>query len=496
MVTGRQKDDGMAGQAPGRATDRRNSRGRARMAGVYALIIAAGIAVFMLIRDRGEQLTALPEIGLPASTVLVPPDADMLFHVLLALTVIIITARLMGFLFNLMKQPAVIGEIVGGILLGPSLLGRMAPGVSAALFPGGVSPFINVIAQLGVILYMFMVGLDLDLREVSKNGHATLVMSHASILVPFVLGSALALEIYPLLSPGDVPFTVFALFLGVSMSVTAFPVLARILTDLGLCRTRMGALSLTCAAIGDATAWCLLAFVVSVAQAQAVSAVRTLVFTVSFVVIVMAVIAPLVRRRLLPYLERSGRLTRSGLAMIFAAMLLSAISTELIGIHALFGAFLLGAVIPCDSKAAHELKGNIEGIVSVLFLPAFFAYTGLRTQIGLVSGGTAWMMCAAIIAVACLGKFGGAMLAARFSGLGWRDSSALGILMNTRGLVELIVLNIGLDLRVITPQLFAMLVIMALFTTFLTTPVLQLLTRRHPWDRPGVSPGATSRGLQ
>ena len=460
----------------------RSRHGWARMAVVYALMIAAGISAFLLIRDHGERLTALPDIGLPASAVLVPPDADILFHVLLALTVIIITARVSGYLFGLLRQPTVIGEIVGGILLGPSLLGRIAPGVSAALFPAEVSPFINVIAQLGVILYMFMVGLELDLRAVSRDGHSTLFISHASILLPFILGSALALALYPLLSPGDVPFTVFALFLGVSMSVTAFPVLARILTDMGLCRTRMGALSLTCAAIGDATAWCLLAFVVSVAQAQAMSAVRTLALTVSFVVIVLSVIAPLVRRKLLPYLERSGRLTRSGLAIVFAAMLLSAISTELIGIHALFGAFLLGAVIPCDSKAAHELKASIEGIVSVLFLPAFFAYTGLRTQIGLVSGGTAWLACGAIIAVACLGKFGGSVMAARLTGLGWRDSSALGTLMNTRGLVELIVLNIGLDLRVITPQLFAMLVLMALFTTFMTTPALQLMTRGHPID--------------
>lgn len=473
----------MKKEAPGSVTDSPNRRGWARMAVVYLLMITAGISVFLLIRDRGERLTALPEIGLPASTVIVPPDADTLFHVLTALTVIIITARLCGFLFSLLRQPAVIGEIVGGIMLGPSLLGRVAPGVSAAVFPEAVSPFINVIAQLGVILYMFMVGLELDLRAVSKSRHATLVISHASILVPFILGSALALAIYPVMSPGDVPFTVFALFLGVSMSITAFPVLARILTDLGLCSTRMGNLSLTCAAIDDATAWCLLAFVVSVAQAQAMSAIRTLAFTVSFVVIVLVVIAPLVRRWLLPYLERSGRLTRSGLSIIFAAMLLSALSTELIGIHALFGAFLLGTVIPCDSKAAHELKGSIEGIVSVLFLPAFFAYTGLRTQIGLVSGGTAWLMCGAIIAVACIGKFGGSFMAARLTGLGWRDSSALGILMNTRGLVELIVLNIGLDLRVITPQLFAMLVMMALLTTFMSTPSLQLLTRGHPWER-------------
>jgi Kef-type K+ transport system membrane component KefB len=446
----------------------------------YTLMIGGTIVLFLLIRSRGELLKAPLATGLDVSRT-GAASLDTLLHVLLALAVIIITARVVGILFGYLQQPAVIGEVVGGILLGPSLLGRLSPELSTMLLPSATAPFLGVIAQLGVILYMFLVGLELDLRVVAKSGHATLAISHASIIVPFLLGSVLALVLYPLLSTNTVPFTVFALFLGVSLSVTAFPVLARILTDKRLHRTRMGALALTCAAVDDATAWCLLAFVVSIAQAQAMAAVRTLLLTVSFVALVLGVVAPLVRRYLLPYLERTERLTRSGLTIIFVAMLVSALATELIGIHAIFGAFLLGAIIPSGTRVATELTNRLEDVVSVLLLPAFFAFTGLRTQIGLLSSSSDWLICAAIIAVACVGKFGGSLVASRLAGLKWRDSAALGVLMNTRGLVELIVLNIGLDLRVISPSLFAMLVIMALVTTFMTTPILHLLIRHHPW---------------
>lgn len=424
--------------------------GRVKVFLFYSLMISGTVALFLLIRGQGERLNAPPATSPDSSAVPGSASLDTLLHVLLALAVIIITARLVGALFSYLKQPAVIGEVVGGILLGPSLLGRIFPELSATLLPTATAPFLGVIAQLGVILYMFMVGLEVDLRVIARSGHATLAISHASIIVPFLLGSVLALVLYPILSTSDVSFTVFALFLGVSLSVTAFPVLARILTDMRLHRTKMGVLSLTCAAVDDATAWCLLAFVVSIAQAQAMAAVRTLLLTVVFVAIVLGGVAPLVRRYLVPYLERTERLTRSGLTVLFVAMLVSALSTELIGIHAIFGAFLLGAVIPSGSRAAKELTSRLEDVVSVLFLPAFFAFTGLRTQIGLVRGGSDWLICAAIIFVACLGKFGGSLLAARLTGLAWRDSAALGVLMNTRGLVELIVLNIGLDLHVIS----------------------------------------------
>jgi Kef-type K+ transport system membrane component KefB len=325
---------------------------------------------------------------------------------------------------------------------------------------------------------MFLVGLELDPALLRKRGHTTVAISHASIVAPFLLGATIALFLYPKLSTSDVPFTCFSLFLGVSMSVTAFPVLARILTDRGIHKTRMGAIALTCAAVDDVTAWCMLAFVVSVARAQAAGAVATIAMALGFIALMIAVVRPAMVRLSLVYGNR-GRLTQGVMASIFIALLISASATELIGIHAVFGAFALGAVIPHDSGMARELTDRLEDIVIVLLLPAFFAYTGLRTQIGLLSGYEQWMMCALIVVVASAGKFGGSVVAARITGLNWRDSSALGVLMNTRGLMELIVLNIGLEMNVISPTLFAMLVIMALVTTFATTPILHLITRHR-----------------
>jgi Kef-type K+ transport system membrane component KefB len=312
-------------------------------------------------------------------------------------------------------------------------------------------------------------------------------ISHASIIVPFLLGVTLALELYPVLSTTDVSFTVFALFLGVSLSVTAFPVLARILTDRKISRSRMGAVALTCAAVDDVTAWCLLALVVGIAQQRAQDAIRVVFLTILFVAVVLGVVAPQVRRAL-PRLDRSADLTRTELSIVLVAMLVSAMTTEYIGIHGFFGAFIFGAIIPHGTRIAREINHRLNDVVAILFLPAFFAFTGMRTQIGLVSGSRSWLLCGLIVVVACIGKFGGTVIASRWAGLRWRDSAALGILMNTRGLVELIVLNIGLDLGVISPTLFTMLVIMALVTTFMTTPVLHVLLRRHPWIELAVPP--------
>jgi Kef-type K+ transport system membrane component KefB len=327
---------------------------------------------------------------------------------------------------------------------------------------------------------MFLVGLELDPALLRKRGHSTVAISHASIIAPFLLGSGLALLLYPTLSSSRVSFTVFALFIGVSMSITAFPVLARILTDRRMNRTRMGSVALTCAAIDDVTAWCLLALVVGIAQAHAAAAIRPILLTLAFIAVMLGVVGPLVRRGL-PVVERSPRLSRAGLAVVLVVGLLSAMATEAIGVHGIFGAFVFGAVIPADSPIVAEIKHRLEDLLAVLFLPVFFAFTGMRTEVGLISGLDQWLLCGAIVLVACAGKFGGTVVASRLTGLGWRDSSALGVLMNTRGLVELIVLNIGLDLHVISPALFTMLVIMAVVTTVMTTPILQLIVRKHPW---------------
>jgi Kef-type K+ transport system membrane component KefB len=297
--------------------------------------------------------------------------------------------------------------------------------------------------------------------------------SHASILLPFLLGSVLALALYPRLSSRDVPFTSFVLFLAVAMSITAFPVLARILTDRGMSRTELGVVALSCAATDDVTAWCLLAFAVGVAKAQAGAGIAVAAGTLAYIAAMVLVVRPLAARLALRC--RGEKVPRGAAVLTFVALLVSALTTDLIGIHAIFGAFLLGAVIPHDSLIARSFTRQLEQVVTVLLLPAFFAFTGMRTRIDLVSGWEAWFICGLIILVATVGKFGGTCVAARLTGLHWRDAAALGALMNTRGLMELIVLNIGLDLKVISPTLFAMMVLMAIVTTMATGPALRLL---------------------
>ncbi len=448
-----------------------------RTAGASGFLLAAFVFGLFLIRGHGAGLVAPAPVGLSFDAGNLAPRVDALLHVLLALTVVIIVARVLGGLFSALHQPAVVGEILAGILLGPSLLGRVLPHASAYLLPQSVAPFLEVLSQVGVILYMFLVGLELDPGLLRERGPSTLLISQSSIVAPFLLGGSLALYLYPRLSSSDVPFFLFALFLGVSMSVTAFPVLARILTDRRIHKSPMGVTALTCAAVNDVVGWCLLAFVVSTVRARVAGAFLTTAMAIGYIAAMLFLVRPAMSRLSLLYGTR-GRLTQGVMAVVFVALLLSSLATHYIGIHAVFGAFLLGAVVPHDSGMARELTDRLEDLIVVLLLPAFFAFTGLRTQIGLVSGTEQWLLCGLIILCASVGKFGGSVIAARITGMGWPDAAALGILMNTRGLMELIVLNIGLDLRVISPELFAMLVIMALVTTLLTTPVLQLLTRR------------------
>jgi Kef-type K+ transport system membrane component KefB len=442
----------------------------------YLVMLAVGVGGFLLIRHFGADLSA-PRAADVDSLITATSKLrmDALMHLLLALAVIIITARGLAALCVKLNQPPVIGEVIAGLMLGPSLLGRIAPSAAAYVLPPSGAPFLGVLAQVGVVLYMFLVGVELDLSRIRGRVHSTVVISHASIVTPFLLGSALALLLYPRFSNSSVPFTVFALFSGVAMSVTAFPVLARILTDRGIQGSAMGTTALTCAAVDDVTAWCLLAIVVSVATHTGGGALLTIGLSVVYVALMVAVVRPLLTR-FARWQQTQGELPRGLLAFVCVLLLVSAFITEAIGIHAIFGAFTLGAMIPHDSSLAKALKAKLEDIVLVFFLPAFFAYTGMRTQISLVNGGTAWLWCAVILATASAGKFGGSFVAARLSGLGWRDAASIGVLMNTRGLVELIVLNIGLDLKVISPTLFAMLVLMAVVTTMATTPVLDLLT--------------------
>lgn len=448
----------------------------------YIAMLSVAMAGLWLITRMGQGLQAPVAPG-PAHAATQAKHGP-LGAVLLAIATIVVAARSVGSLFErFLKQPPVMGEIAAGILLGPSALGAIAPDAYAWLLPTEAAPHLRIVANIGVVLFMFLVGLELDTRLLRGTAHATLAISHASIVAPFLLGSTLALALYPVYSNSNVSFLVFALFLGVSMSVTAFPVLARILADRRLTATPLGATALACAAADDATAWCLLAVVSGVASSQLGGAGVTLGLVLGYVLLMIIVVRPIVVWITAREEKKPGSVSPTMLAIIFAMLLLSAVATEAIGIHALFGAFLFGALIPHDARLAEQLRMRIEDLVGVLLLPIFFAFTGMRTRIGLVESSTDWLFCGAIIAVATLGKFGGTAIAGRAAGLRWSDASALGILMNTRGLMELIVLNVGLDMGVLSPTLFAMLVLMALVTTFSTTPLLALVQRLRTPER-------------
>jgi Kef-type K+ transport system membrane component KefB len=463
--------------------------GRRHFAFALAALVAAGVAVFALIRLLDEGLPAAASA--PGTTAHSGAKVEVLPYVLLALVVIVGSAAAVGRLFAWIGQPPVIGEVVAGILLGPSCLGALAPQVTEELLRPDVLGHLNILAQLGVLLYMFVVGMELDTSLLRRHGHEALLIAAAGMVIPFVLGSAMALGLYPRLATADVPFTVFALFLGVAMSITAFPVLARILTDRGLSRTPLGGLALTCAAAGDVSAWCLLALVVGVAQARVDTALTVLLGTLAYFAFMILCVRPLLLRGLR---KANGELTQATTAWLLVGALLSAWATERIGIHALFGAFLFGALIPHDGPIARQMDHKLRDMVQVLFLPAYFAFTGLRTRLGLVWGAEQWLLCGLIVVVATLGKFGGTFAAARMVGRDWRDSTALGVLMNTRGLMELVVLNIGLDLGVISPPLFAMMIVMALVTTMATGPALACLvprvTRKRVDEKEATESGA------
>lgn len=382
-------------------------------------------------------------------------------------------ARSLGLVAKRINQPLVIAEVAAGILLGPSLLGWLFPDQAALIFPPSSMPVLGLVSQLGLTFFMFLIGLELDINLLKGLGRSSVAISQSGIAVPFALGGTLAYLIYPTLASPEVPFTSFALFMGAAMSITAFPVLARILSERQLLQTRVGALAITCAAVDDVTAWCLLAFVVSIVRSAGVmQAVWTTLLALGYIAVMWAVVRPFLARLAARTSSRES-LTQNAVAVTFLLLLLSAMATELIGIHALFGAFLFGAIMPRQGGFSEALTEKLEDFVVVLLLPLFFAYSGLRTQVGLLNEPQDWLVCAGIIFLACVGKFGGSTLAARLTGISWRESSAIGVLMNTRGLMELIVLNIGLDLGVITPKVFTMMVLMALFTTVITTPLLR-----------------------
>ncbi len=439
---------------------------------VYAGISALFLAFIALVLWFGKSI----EIGNVGQVVRDAADGSghsSLSHLLIALTSIIVLGRIMGRLFAAVGQPRVMGEMVAGIMLGPSFLGLISPAAMRFIMPTEIGPQLGIISQLGIILYMFLVGLELNGELLRSRAHTTIAISHMSIFVPFLLGVFLALSLYPPFAPPGTPFSSFALFMGIAMSITAFPVLARILAERGLEKTPLGVIALSCAAVDDVTAWCILALILGVAQSAVGNALSTIACALGYIAVMLFVVRPLAVR----YLAHDHSGGQHNPALVLTALLLSALTTEWIGVHALFGAFLLGAVIPHDSNIAEDFCHKLEDIVHILLLPAFFAYTGMRTEIGLMHGWQIWSYTALIVFIATLGKFGGTYAAARFTGLDWRTSASLGALMNTRGLMQLIVLNIGLELGVLSPALFAMFVIMALATTLTTTPILDRLVR-------------------
>jgi Kef-type K+ transport system membrane component KefB len=460
----------------------------------FYLSIVAGFSFLMyLVIKQGTLLEQLRpgQVALPKAVSVWTQIQDAFTHtaagamaiLLLQIITIIVVARFFGWICQKIKQPTVIGEIVAGVILGPSFLGTYFKGVSDFLFPLPSLGHLQFLSQVGLILFMFIVGMELDVKVLRNKASDAVVISHASILFPFTLGMTLAYFIYQHYAPASVGFLSFALFIGISMSITAFPVLARIVQERGLSKTRLGAIAITCAAADDITAWCLLAAVIAVVKAgSAFSALVTLGLAISYVWLMLKVIRPFLRKLGDKYSNKES-LSRPVVAIFFITLLLSSCVTEMIGIHALFGAFMAGVIMPENMRFRNIFIEKIEDVALVLLLPLFFVFTGLRTQVGLLNDPYAWKALGLILAVAVGGKFLGSSLAARFVGQNWRDSLSVGALMNTRGLMELIVLNIGYDLGVLTPQVFTMLVLMALLTTFMTGPALTLIQRWLPESR-------------
>jgi Kef-type K+ transport system membrane component KefB len=431
----------------------------------------------------GKFVKALPAPGASAKK---PPKrtGEQTFgRLMLAIAAVLLAARLVGSVIARLSQPRVMGEVLAGILLGPTLLGAVWPEAKDYLFPPDIIPLLSGAAQIGLAFYLFLVGMELDPRVLRERIGQAAFISNTSVAFPLALGFLVAIPIYKLLAP-DVRYLPFALFMGVAMSVTAFPVLARILIERRMLKRPVGALSMAGAAIDDVTAWGLLALATAVAgTGKATHAVQVIVLAAVFTAAML-----LIGRRLLGRLSKAydevGEVSVLWLGMIFVCVLLSAFVTQQIGIAAIFGAFIMGLIMPRHAGLTGDVTRRFENFVVLVLLPLFFVVTGLKTQVTALNRPVLWLLTLLLIGVAITGKFLGAMLAARFSGFKLRDSAAIGALMNTRGLTELIVLNIGLDLGVISTQLFTMLVVMALVTTFMAGPVLRLIDPRHELSEP------------
>lgn len=447
------------------------------------LLLVFGAGIWAILHFGAEHEAAYyaanaanaAESGAEAAPKAAKPASKDLAVLLLQLIAVVGAAAACGALFRRLGQPAVIGEMAAGIILGPSLLGWAWPAGSEFLFPKDSLGNLSLLSKVGILLFMFGVGMDLDLRSLRKHAQTALFVSHASIVVPFFLGVTSALLIHRTYAPGGVHFLPFALFMGIAMSITAFPVLARIIEERGLSGTALGTTAMASAAVDDVTAWTVLALVIAIARSQSpLSALWVAGMAFAFTAAMLYLVRPALAR----WMARQGnpsQPSRLVAGLLLMGVFASSLATETIGIHSLFGAFLAGAVMPDQAGLRAFLKDRLEYSASLYLLPIFFAFTGLRTEMNLLSGSRDWLMFALLMALAIAGKLGGGCLAARFTGNSWRTSLALGSLMNTRGLMELIVLNIGLDLGILSPRVFTMMVLMALATTAMTGPFLSLL---------------------
>jgi Kef-type K+ transport system membrane component KefB len=448
----------------------------------YLLLLLLFVGGVWLVLAAGSGLQPAAAVAIPPPDP-VPPRSVLWQNfrapvsiLLTQIVVILVVAGWFRRLFRRLGQPPVMGEMIAGIVLGPSVLGVFFPIVLPALFPPASMETLRLLSQIGVVLFMFTVGMELNVQHLREKGSVAVMISHASIIVPFLLGATLSLFLYRNLAPSGTSFSAFALFIGVAMSITAFPVLARILEDRNLTQTTLGSIALTCAAVDDVTAWCILALVIALAKSTGLaSSALTIGLTITFAIGMIFLVRPELARIIRKHDSPQGR--RHLIPIILAFVLGCALVTETIGIHALFGAFIAGVMMPPSTEIRIFLKDKLEAFGSYALLPLFFAFTGLRTQITLLNDWQSWLMCAVIIVVAVAGKLGGSMLMSRWSGMKWSQSFSIGVLMNTRGLVELVVLNIGYDLGILSERIFAMMVIMALVTTFMTGPLLALVRR-------------------
>ena len=416
---------------------------------------------------------------------------DPLSRFFLQLFVVITASYSVGWIFTRWGQPAVVGEMMAGVLLGPSLFGWLAPHAFQFVFAASSLEPLRLLSQVGVCLFMFAVGMEMDWRELRQKAAAAILVSHAGIAIPCLLGAGLAYLLFDKLAQPGAPFVGFALFVAISMSITAFPVLVRILQDRGILKSSLGRMASASAAVGDVTAWALLAIVVAIAKsADFASALFCLGLVLVFVAIMFLVVKPSFPRWLGEEALAAAAPAKGTLARVIAFVLVSALCTQLLGIRALFGSFVAGLVVPAGGGFRGKLGVRIENISSVLLLPVFFAFSGLRTEIGLLHTRVDWLICLLVVAVATIGKLGGSSLAARLTGMRWRESFQLGALMNTRGLMELIALNLGYELHILSQRVFSMLVLMALVTTVMTGPLLTLFgsRKRRPLQVPSAEP--------